>query len=438
MKCAAVLFLAVQCGWAADASWDGPARASSWVSSHSDSKLKIGFESRGRYERRTGQDCKDVTLGTALFRNRLSLSVQATNWLKLSGAVQDSRAPGYGSNAPVTVRDPADLLEGYLELFPVQKQGFGMTAGRMVLGYGETRLIASSQWGNVVRGFDGLRAYWRSAGARFEGLWLSPVKPRLGEFNRPVLGERVWGTYNSFPGLIGEGLVEFYVLRHEQNAPGGFTGGNASDNTNRLGVTTYGGRLAGPLPQALNYSLELALQNGKVGPATHRGAAWFSSLSRRWNIAGKTLDLTGEYKYASGTRDPQDRSRVGTFDALFPSTHDKFGHMDLFGWRNIHTARSIATLGITKAFAVNLMYDSWWLASTRDALYSASGKAIARSAAGTAGRHVGQETDLFATYKIQRFTFGAGYGRMFKGEFVRNTTPGIEPTYLYVFHTYTL
>jgi hypothetical protein len=172
--------------------------------------------------------------------------------------------------------------------------------------------------------------------------------------------------------------------------------------------------------------------------AKHRGAAWFSSLGRRWAVGARTLDLTAEYKYASGTRDPLDPSRVGTFDALFPSTHDKFGHMDLFGWRNIHAARSLATLGIIKAFAVNLMYDSWWLASTRDALYNTSGRAIARSVSGTAGRHVGQEVDLFATYKFQRFTFGGGYGRLFKGDFIRGTTPGVEPTYVYVFHTYSL
>ena len=75
------------------------------------------------------------------------------------------------------------------------------------------------------------------------------------------------------------------------------------------------------------------------------------------------LDLTAEYKYASGTKNPQDTSRVSTFDQLFPANHDKFGHMDLFGWRNIHAVRSQATLGVTRSFAVNFMYNSWWLAS---------------------------------------------------------------------------
>ena len=110
--------------------------------------------------------------------------------------------------------------------------------------------------------------------------------------------------------------------------------------------------------------------------------------------------------------------------------------MDLFGWRNIHNARGLGTLGVTKSFAMNLMYNSWWLASPRDALYNASGKSVAQSASGVAGRHVGQELDVFGTYKYKRFTFGAGYGRLFKGEFIRNATPGVSPTYAYLFHTY--
>jgi len=79
-----------------------------------------------------------------------------------------------------------------------------------------------------------------------------------------------------------------------------------------------------------------------------------------------------------------------------------------------------------------------WLASARDALYSSSGRSLARSATGMAGRHVGQETDVFATYKYQHFTFGAGYGRLFRGEFIRKATPGVEPTYVYFFHSYSL
>ena len=83
------------------------------------------------------------------------------------------------------------------------------------------------------------------------------------------------------------------------------------------------------------------------------------------------------------------------------------------------------------------MYDNFWLASRKDALYNSGGQAIVRSAAGTAGRHVGQETDLFVTYRYKHFLLGGGYGLLLAGEFLRKTSPGVSPSYWYLFHTYT-
>jgi Alginate export len=113
--------------------------------------------------------------------------------------------------------------------------------------------------------------------------------------------------------------------------------------------------MAGPLALGAKFSLEGALQNGKVGPAQHRGAAWFSGVSRGWTLAGKTLDLSGEYKYASGTANPKDTSRDSTFDQLYAANHDRFGHEDLFGWRNLHDIRSLGTFDVLKNVSLNAM-----------------------------------------------------------------------------------
>ena len=418
---------------------DPGARAGTALSRATKERLKLTFEQRGRYEDRTGSTFgKDPDVFTGLFRTRLGLSYAPVKWLKFSGMAQDSRAPWYGPGAPNTMRDEVDLHESYIELFPAEKKGFGMTVGRMMLNYGEGRLIGTPQWGNLARTYDHARMYWRSPRVQVELLMVSPVKVRIGEFNRPVLGDRVWGTYDVFPNFYKKNLLEAYVLRRDQNRPAGFTGGSSSDGTDKLGISTFGFRLVGPLPRGVKYSLEAVLQKGKVGPADLSASAWFSALSRRWTIARKTLDLSAEYKYASGTENPADPKHSGTFDQLYPANHDKFGHEDLFGWRNLHNARSLASFGLTKNFALNFMYDNFWLANLKDGVYNGSGKLIVRSATGIAGRHVGQETDLFGAYKYGHFTFGAGYGRFFSGQFIQKTTPGIGPTYLYVFHTYSL
>jgi Alginate export len=418
-------------------SWDLPAHGAEGIAKGTEGKLIISFEERLRYESKMGVTFgKDPDLATELLRTRVGMTYKPFTWLKLSGMMQDSRTPFYGPNSPNTVRDQADLHEAYVELFPDSKTGFTFRAGRMMLNYGDARLIGTPQWGNLARTYDHARAAYKIGRAQFEFLFASPVKIRLDTFNQPVLGEHVYGMYNVFSNLWREGSLDTYILRHDQNRIGGFTGGSTKLGTDRLGVTTYGGRLAVPLTTTVKFGIEGALQNGHTGAAMHRAGAGVGSITKRWMAANRPLDVSAEYKFASGTRNPAETNRESTFDQLFPANHDKFGHQDLFGWRNLHNLKSLSTYGISNAFAANFMYDSIWLASLRDSLYNGSGKSIMRSANGTAGRHVGEETDLFFTYKYKHLLFGAGAGYLFKGEFVRNTTPGVNSMYSYLFSTY--
>jgi len=86
---------------------------------------------------------------------------------------------------------------------------------------------------------------------------------------------------------------------------------------------------------------------------------------------------------------------------------------------------------------VNAMYNNSWIADPRDAAYNTQGRPIARAPLGNAGTHIGQEADLYFTYKRSGWTMGAGYGHFFPGEFIRKTTPGASPQYAYVFQSYT-
>ncbi len=108
----------------------------------------------------------------------------------------------------------------------------------------------------------------------------------------------------------------------------------------------------------------------------------------------------------------------------------------MFGWRNLRTLKSLETLGITKSFAVNVMYTDDWLDSPTDSLYNSSGSVIATSKKGIASTSVGQELDGFVTYRYGAHLFGAGVGHFFKGEFVTETTKDINPRYFYFFQQY--
>jgi hypothetical protein len=420
-----------------DAGFDVPSHFAEMLSRETSGKLRLGFEFRSRFERRTGQAFGATPdLDFALLRTRVALTYQPNSWLKFSSMMQDARAPGYGSPAPPNFRDSADLQEAYLEAAGPRGLGFG--AGRAMFNYGDARLIGSPQWANVTRTYDHARLFYRQEWGKLEFLFLSPVQVRPNSFNKPALGDRVWGTYNSFPKAWRKSLIEIYVLRHDQNRTAGFTGGASASGTDRLGVNSFGGRWAYPFAPGWNFIVEGILQNGKVGPARHRAGAWSSEVQRQFQVARRPLSISMEYKYASGTEDPSDPHHTSTFDQLYPANHDKFGHEDLFGWRNIQNIRSLAAYAVTPAFRLNFMYDSFWLASPRDALYNGAGRPIARSPNGVAGRYVGQEFDSFLTIKWRHFTFGGGYGHVVPGAFLRNTTPGIGPNFLYFFQSYNL
>jgi hypothetical protein len=407
---------------AAAQDWDIGGRLADYVPAHTGGLLRIGFEQRIRYESRTGNGFgRDVDTFAALERTRVSMTFE-TSLFKASAMMQDARAPWYGAPAPNNLRDTADLQEAYVELFPKHKTGFGLLAGRVMLNYGEGRLIGSPQWGNTARTYDHARMFYATKNVRVEAMLASTVKVRTDSFNTPVLRDRFWGLYNTFKG---HGVsADVYLLRH--------------DNLGRVRINMLGFRLTGPVAQGWKFSLEGAAQRGVFGPGDHRAGAWFSGVSHRWTIGGRTLDFSGEYKFASGSNRPQDTAHSRTFDQFSPANHDKFGHEDLFGWKNIHDIRSLTTYAVSKSLSVNFMYNHLWLASACDSLYNSAGRSISRSATCSAGRHVGQETDLYGVYRHKHFQFGAGFGYFFPGHFLKVTTPGAAATYLYVFHTYSL
>jgi hypothetical protein len=86
---------------------------------------------------------------------------------------------------------------------------------------------------------------------------------------------------------------------------------------------------------------------------------------------------------------------------------------------------------------MNGSYHSWWLASATDGLYTASGGLVARSVAGTSGRHVGQEVDAITTFNYSpQLQLSGGYAYIFPGEFLKNTTAGHAYSYPFVMATY--
>lgn len=178
----------------------------------------------------------------------------------------------------------------------------------------------------------------------------------------------------------------------------------------------------------------------------------FSAWAGHW-LVGRTIPsgrtsyrAFGEYNYASGDETPGDGTR-GTFDQLYPTAHDKYGLGDQVGWKNIHHVRAGLELRPQSKLLLGGGYHSFWLATPRDALYSAAGAVLARMPAGlpteaqsakvgALDRHVGQELDVQATYTPSaRIQVTGGYAHLFPGAFLKAATPGKSYSAPYVMVT---
>lgn len=392
--------------------------------------LQIRGEFRGRLEDFTGGAFKpDNSDGYMLDRFRINATIAPSTVAKFVVQVQDARVFDKKAGGLATpFRDTLDLRMAYGEFGGARNM---VRVGRQELVFGEQRLIGHLNWVNNARSFDGVRATITRQPFKFDIFATSVVTIQPDAFDRSGNGNALYGFYGSSATAIPRATIEPYFFFRQSDGVTLETGGLGN-----IRQATIGTRLMGKLPRDFDYGIEMAEQTGSV--ATDDVRAW----AGHW-VMGKTFAKASgkprpfiEFNYASGDSDSKDGVR-GTFDQLYPTGHDKLGLADQVGWRNIDHLRGGVELKPKTQWQVSGSYHSWWLASATDALYSASGAAVARSAAGTAGRFVGQELDAQAVYTYSpQLQIAAGYAQVLPGEFLKNTTPGESYGVSYLMVTY--
>jgi hypothetical protein len=149
--------------------------------------------------------------------------------------------------------------------------------------------------------------------------------------------------------------------------------------------------------------------------------------------------LEYEYDYATGN-DHSNLNNWSTYDQQYPSNHNAFGLVDLFGFQNIKQQRVNLQLTPKENFLVLLQGGSLHVATTHDAVYSSSGSSlIAAPTAGFKGDGIGSEFDASAKYIYKKsFVTNVGVGHFFPGEVVTTGLPTKHAplTYAYLGFTY--
>lgn len=391
--------------------------------------VRFSGEYRGRLEGFSGgafkPDNRDLYF---LNRFRINMKLQPASWLKFQFQGQDSRVWGKNQNpAAPPFQDTMDLRMAFVEVGDNEKGTYGFRFGRQELNFGEQRLLGSLNWTNTSRTFDAVRGTLRYKGYRLDAFASTVVNAKDGEFNEHTDGNNLHGLYGGIEKLVPNAVIEPYLFWRLTQRLTTETGTRGN-----LDFKTAGIRFVGKLPMGFDYATEMAKQTGGLG--TDDIGAW----AGHWRL-GYTLPklrykprLVAEYNYATGDKNPKDGKR-GTFDPLYPTGHDKYGLADQVGWKNIHDVRLGTEFKPQAKWLVSSFFHDWWLASATDALYSASGAVVARSVAGTAGTHVGEEIDAQATYTVNKqLQLAGGFAHIFPGHFLKTATPGRSYNFPYL------
>ena len=364
-----------------------------------------------------------VDRGYLLSRLRVRLTARLSADATTVVELQDSRAPGLRDASP-SLRDPLDLHQGYLELGRPQTL-VRLRVGRQEMPYGAERLLSRNNWRNTARSFDAVRLFLDTPAAGVDLFAAAEVRREPTGFNPfDELGD-LYGAY----GRVSVGpdgyRLEPYVLRRSLPI--------ARDRDQPTGVErrqTIGVRLVRPRDVGLDLVTELAWQRGRLGP--RRIDAWFATA-----IVTYTLDVTGhprlmfEATEASGDDDAAD-GRSATFDPMFPTGHAHFGFADIFSGRNLRDLRVGVAWAPTPRSTIRVDAHNFWASNPADGLYAPSLSLVVTPSGVGRPTRVGSELNLTLRVRLHRqLLVGGGYGHLFSGPFLRDTTAGGVARYPY-------
>lgn len=393
--------------------------------------LRFSGEFRERFEGYDGAGYKHhSTNDYDLQRIRLGMEIKPTNWVQFYIEMQDARVFGITPALP-PYENTTDIRQAYVKFGPSEGSGFSLQAGRFDMTYGNNRLIGDSWWTNVSRSFDGVRAAYQQGRFRMDAFATSVVIIRNGVIDHHLEGNNLYGLYATAKDVIPHAtfdVYEFWNLRPTFALEGIKSG--------KLDEWTTGFRWVGALPDNFDYRTEMAYQLGTLSVDKIR--AWMGHWVLGYSLKSLPLRprLFFEYDYGSGSGNSKG-GYDNTFDPIYPSTHDKLGLADQFGWRNIQDLRFGQEWHVARKWTAATSFHDFWLANAHDALYPTRGSNVAQSPTGVDGTHVAEELDIQAIYTPTRQTqVGLGLGHVIPAEFLKKTTQGVAYTYPYMLVEY--
>ena len=401
------------------------------------SKFTVGGSLRFRGELKDKFNFNDGRQDYFLSQVRVNLKWQPSAWLSFFVEAQDARVFGEDINSAPSINEDArpnvfhdnmDLHQGFADLnfnkfdFPLK-----LRLGRQKFNLGAMRLVASLEWVNTARVWDGVRATFGKADTRTIDIFGSRVVPvtpdRFNDYQ--MTGSRYfnssfWGAYFTDKKVIANSQLEAYWL---------FRNDSSVDDATH----TIGSRIASKINQ-FDLNGEAAVQFGEFGGLDHQ--AFMLHLEGGYTFKSLNNSRVGvAYNFGSGDDDPND-DKHKTFDNLYPLNHAYYGYMDYFSLQNIHNLEFTVNTKVGNKTKLRLAFHGFWLADLNDGWYNAGLGVLRRSNTDDIGSNVGNELDITVTHPLEilgnKFVFVGGYSRFFSGDYVKNSGNSVNPNFFFL------
>jgi hypothetical protein len=392
--------------------------------------MTLDMELRGRTEDQT-------SLGYVSGKDRLyeltrawgGLTVRPTDWL--TGYLQFLGTHALGlpvRDVAANMRDTFDFRQGYLNFHYESAQ---LLVGRQELKFGDERVVGISDWTNNSRTWDG--ADFRIGSKdRIDFFTTSVVTIYPTSLDKHGAGLTFHGVEGNIQSLLPKTSIQPFVLIRalprvisQQNIPGSET------------EATFGSYYDTRLPHGFTSSGTGDLQRGSYSnDSIHAGAAiirgGYVAANQPWKP-----HIEGEYDYATGN--PHTNPfRIGTYDQQYPSNHNAFGLVDLFGFQNIKQDRLNVSLAPKGNLLLLFQAESLHVASIRDGIYAGAGNSLFNAPAG-GFLHDGIGSGFDASTKYiyhQSYVVNIGVGHFFPGYVMTSAGHGAPLTLAYLQFTY--
>jgi Alginate export len=371
----------------------------------------------------------------ALSRLRISFDITPSTWLHAFVQARDSEVIGANpKNVTTSMKDVVDLSQAYVEFRNGEDGWFSLKTGRQELSFGDERLIGRSNWSNASRTFDAARLMLRSQdhGLRLDVFASSVVKNYFTSFDDVQAGHNFYGVNFALNKLVPRASIESYVYLKTVPSVTGFDKVKANER-----LYTSGLRWSGTIPGGFDYRARYSLQSGHFADNSIRAWAYYGILGYTIPKTSLKPRFSIEYNYASGNRSISGPV-TGTFDLLYPTTHQWNRLTDLFGEENITDLKPGFDFRPLPKMRVYVSVSDLKLASKYDSLYDVTGAVLVKVPKhGALSKEIGTEGDVWGTYDInRRLQLGAGFGHLYAGQFLKQNTPGSGASYPYGFVDY--